>query len=619
MLQSMRDNSQGIIAKILVGLIIVVFALWGVDSLVGLATAEPPPAKVNGTEISKQELYRGVELQRRQILSQMGENADPALLDDNLLRKAVLDSLIDRTLQETAADAQGLFVSEEMLDQLIVTTADFQVEGRFDRNQFEATLRSAGFTPLSYRQLLRKMTLIEQQRRAYTDSAFVTQAELDRMLELNRQARDLRYTLIRTAPESIDISEADIKSAYDARASELMTPEQLIVDYVILERESFARPEAVSAAEINTAYENLKTDFQGREERLARHILLEVNDQQSADQALEKAKRLRQEIIDGADFAEVAKMHSEDVGSASMGGELGYLTPGLFVGAFDDTLFALEQGQVSEPVTSEFGIHLIRVEDIRRTEAPSLAEVESDLRDDIASQNAEREYVATLERLADLAFSSSSLVAINEELGLKIETSEPFASSAGEGIFANARVLRAVNSDTVRKEGLNSDLIELDSGRTLVLHLKEQIPARQRALDEVREELVAELKAQRAAEKAAAEAEELVKSLNSGKSVDVQWTVEQGVVRGGDTEISPAIVNTAFAMPRPTDKAYYRSIRLIDGSVAVVSVDSVGLADEVLAAEQRQQVARMLAGLKGEKAFNAYFDQLKQRAEIEIN
>lgn len=619
MLQSMRDNSQGIIAKILVGLIIVVFALWGVDSLVGLATAKPAPAMVNGAEITEQELFRGVELQRRQILNQMGADADPTLLDDNLLRKSVLDSLVDRALQETTADDRGLFVSEEMLDQLIVNTPDFQVEGRFDRNQFEATLRNAGFTPLSYRDLLRTMTLVDQQRRAYAESAFVTPAELDRMLQLNRQTRDLRYAIIAPDEVSIEISDAELQAAYEERSALMQTPEQLVMDYVLLERDQFAFPDQVGEAELNTAYENLKADFQGQEERFARHILLEVNDAQTADQAVAKAQALREQLQSGADFADLAKTESQDIGSASMGGELGYMTKGFFAGAFDDALFALNEGEVSEPVTTEFGVHLIKLESIRQTEAPSFAEAEYDLREQIAQQEAEAAYVVALERLADLAFSSGDLVAASEELGLKIETSEPFAKSGGEGIFANQRVIRAVNSDTVLKEQLNSDLVELDSGRTLVLHLNEEIPARQLSLDDVREDLLAQLKQEKAAKAAEEQAEALAKRLNAGESADVEFSTAEAVMRGADAGLPPQLVAKAFAMAKPQGKPSFTSLRLIDGSAAVVSVESVGVADEQLEVERRQQIGRMLANLQGEKAFNAYFEELKSKAEIEIN
>ncbi len=619
MLQSMRDNSQGIVAKILVGLIIVVFALWGVDSLVGLATAKPAPAIVNGAEITEQEVFRGVELQRRQILNQMGADADPAMLDDNLLRKSVLDSLVDRTLQETNADDRGLFVSEEMLDQLIVNTPDFQVEGRFDRNQFEAALRSAGFTPLSYRELLRTMTLVDQQRRAYADSAFVTPAELDRMLELNRQTRDIRYALIAPDESSVEISDAELQAAYDERSALMQTPEQLVMDYVLLELEQFSFPEQVSEAELNTAYENLKAEFQGQEERFARHILLEVNDSQSAEQAVAKAAELRQQIEAGTDFAELAKAESEDIGSAPMGGELGYMTKGFFAGAFDDALFTLNEGEVSEPITTEFGVHLIKLDSIRQTEAPSFAEAEYDLREQIAQQEAEAAYVVALERLADLAFSSGDLVAASEELELKIQTSEPFAKSGGEGLFANQRVIRAANSDSVLKEQLNSDLVELDFGRTMVLHLNEEIPARQLTLDDVREDLMAQLKQEKAAKMAAENAEEFVKQLNAGETPELVFETAEAVMRGADSGLPPQLVSRAFAQAKPGSTSVFTSTRLIDGSAAVFTVEAVGVADEQLEAEQRQQIGRMLANLQGEKAFNAYFEQLKAAAEVEIN
>jgi len=619
MLQSMRDNSQGIIAKILVGLIIVVFALWGVDSLVGLATAKPAPAKVNGAEITEQDLFRGIELQRRQILNQMGADADPAMLDDNLLRKAVLDSLIDRTLQETTADDRGLFVSEEMLDQLIVNTPDFQVDGRFDRNQFEATLRSAGFTPLAYRNLLRTMTLVDQQRRAYADSAFVTSAELDRMLNLNRQTRDIRYSLVSVDEASVEISDDELEQAYEERSALMQTPEQLVVDYVVLDRDQFFDPEAVSEAELNSAYETLKADFQGQEERFARHILLEVNDSQTADQAVERAQQLLEQLTAGADFAELAKSESQDIGSASSGGELGYMTRGFFAGAFDDALFALNEGEVSQPVVTEFGVHLIKLDSIRQTEVPSFTEAEYELRDQLAQREAEAAYVVALERLADLAFSSGDLVAASEELSLKIETSEPFAKSGGEGIFANPRVVRAVNSDTVLQEGLNSDLIEIDSGRTLVLHLNQQIPARQLTLDDVRDDLLAQLKQEKAAVAAADQAKAMADRLNAGESADVEFIEAKGVTRGADSGLPAQLVARAFAMPKPDSKSGYASLRLIDGSAAVVTVDAVSVAEESLAADERQQIARMLAELQGEKAFNAYFEALKSKAEIEIN
>ncbi len=617
MLQSMRDNSQGIIAKILVGLIIVVFALWGVDSLVGLATAEPPPAEVNGKAVEKGELFRAVELQRRQVLSQMGDKADPALLDDVLLRKVVLDNLIDRTLQVADAEEKGLFVSDQLLDQIIVTTKDFQRDGRFDRDEFELALRSAGFTPLSYRELLRSETMVNQVRGAYSESSFMTDAELNRLLALNTQTRDLRLITL-AADQKVDIADSDVQALYESRKCSLATDEQVIVQYVALTRDQFVDTASVTDAEINSAYSQFTATFDAKEERLASHILFEVNDQQDAATAKAKAEELLAKINAGADFAEMAKANSQDMLSASSGGELGYLSKGLFEGPFDDALFALQVGQVSAPVETEFGIHLIKLNDLRKAEVPSKAEMLEELRQQVAEQNAEQLYVTSMERLADLAFSSGDLFALADELGLKIETSAPFSRAGGEGDFAEQKVIRAAFADVVLKEKLNSDPIEVNSGRTLVMHLKELIPARTLALDEVKENLVAELKQQRAAEQAMTLAQQTVEKAKAGEKLN--WTTYSAVVRGAQNGLEPAVIDAAFALARPEgDSRFYATVATADGGAVVVTVDAVGQSADAIQPELRSQIARMLATAEGSAAFQARFNQLKSKAEIKIN
>lgn len=618
MLQSMRDNSQGIIAKVLVGFIIVLFALWGVDSLVGLATAEPPPAEVNGVEVSKQDLFRGIELQRRQILNQMGADADPTQLDDNLLRQSVLNSLIDRAVLLDSAEDAGLFVSEQMLDQMIVATPEFQLNGKFDSNQFEATLRSAGYTPLSYRDLLRKETLIDQQRRAIAASAFVTEAQLNRLLDLSRQTRDLRYIAFQPDPSLVSVTDAELQAEYQSRQDALRAPEQLVLEYLILERAQFADPEAVSDAEINSAYQQLLADFKGEEERLARHILIEFGEDASAAEA--QAAEIRDQLLQGADFAQLAAEYSQDIGSASQGGDLGYLTRGMFEGAFEDALFALQSGEISSPVETEFGYHLIQLLEVRQTQAPELVDVEADLRERVAMDKSEADYVAALERLADLSFSSADLSAPADELGLQIRTAAPLSARGGEGDFANPKVVRAAFSDTVVKEQLNSDPIELDAGRAMVVHLKEQIPARALSLDEVREQLQSELATQKAQQVAQAQAAELLAKAQAGETLDLQWSLEPAVIRGPSATLDPAIVNAAFALAKPVgDQKFYTQVDLLNGGSAVVSVDAVATAADDLTAEQRSQIAAMLAGRSGQLAYENYFTDLKANADIKIN
>ena len=618
MLQSMRDNSQGIVAKILVGLIIVVFALWGVDSLVGLATAKPAPAEVNGQEISETELFRGIDLQRRQVLTQMGDNADPALLDDVVLRQVVLNNLIDRTVQLSHAETSGLFVSDQQLDQMIVTTSEFQVDGRFDRGQFEAALRGAGFTPLSYRELLRKETLLNQLRTSFDSSAFMTGSEVEELLRLNTQTRDIRVARFAADQTSVEVSDADVQASYEALGDQLLTEEQAIVDFVVLDQAKFLNTDSVTDDDISDAYLQLVASFDGKEERKARHILLEINEGQGLESALSLASDIRQKLSEGESFSDLAAQYSQDIGSADSGGDLGYLTPGLFAGPFDDALFSLNTGEVSQPVETEFGIHLIKVDDIRGQTAPEISEVREDLRSDVAEANAEKEYVAALERLTDLAFSSGDLVPIAEELGLEIQTSDAFSRSGGSSEFADQKLVRAAFSDVVIKEGLNSDPVELNRGRTFVLNLNELQPARRLSLDEVRDDITERLKREVASSAALESARSAL--ANGASNVNLEWALISDLSRGQIGDLEPEVVDTAFAMPKPQgDLRSYEVVQLNDGSAAIVSVDAIGQSQDVIGDEIRTQVSRMLSRSEGSEAFRAYFEHLKSSAEIAIN
>lgn len=625
MLQTIRENSQGIIAKVIVGLIALTFALWGVESLVSLTNREPAPAEVNGEEITQQQLFQGMELQRRQLLAQMGENADPSAIDDKLLRQMVLENLIQRTALLQSADEMGFHLSEQMVDQIIVSTPQFQVDGRFDRNQFEAVLRSAGFTPLMYRDLIRKETLLEQAQAGYVLSEFATDDELARLVALDRQTRDLAYVTLEANPEAIEISDAELQAAYEARQNEFMTQEEVAVEYLLLDKRSLADPQAVSEADIQAAYDRMVAGFEAQEERSARHILVDITAERDADAALARANELRDEILAGADFAEVAKRESADLGSAEEGGQLGFNPRGVFVEPFEDALFALAPGEVSEPVRTEFGYHLIQLDDVRETEVPALAEVENELREQVADEQAELDYVAALERLADLTFSSSDLQAASEELDLPIRSTGFFSRQGGsDRISASPRVVEAAFGDTVLQEQLNSDPIELDSGRTVVIHLKEHREPRQLALDEVRDQLLRELRSERAAEQVAAQAQQWVEQLRGGESLDaiaegLEWVEAQGVDRGSEA-VPATVLREVFAMPAPEqDGTTYASAALAGGDQVIIALRGVTEGDSELSDEERSALANMIANQRGQQVYQAHTEALLEAAEIERN
>lgn len=626
MLQSIRNNSQGIIAKVIVGLIAVTFALFGVESLVSLTSGSNAPATVNGEEVSERQLLQGVELQRRQLLNQMGENADPTLLDDNVISKMVLDGLIEQAVLTQAAGAQDMVFSDRMIDQMLVSTPSFQVDGKFDRVQFESVLRNAGLSPLMYRDLVRKEKVVEQLRTGYLLSSFSLESDLTRVIELDQQTRDLSYFELDAdkVQAGIQIDEQDAKQYFDDNRASYKTEEQVVVEYLLLDKVKMLDEVKVDDDEIQQKYQALVDNFEGQEERQASHILIEISDSRDAGDAETKAQDIAQRIAAGEDFAELAKAESDDPGSAENGGDLGFNGKGLFVPEFDEALFALEKGQVSEPVLTDFGYHIIKLIDVKATEAPSFEQAQNDIKFDLMREKVEAIYVDRMERLADLSFSSGDLVEPAEALELEIVTSEPFTRLGGEDdITSNNRVVAAVFGDELLKEGVNSTPLELDSSRAVVVRVKEHLKPREQAYDEVSEQVNAELLKARVSDALDAKVADILVALNGGQTLASQADDSEvkslpGVNRA-QRDLPAEVLQEAFKVPHPAEGgASYASVALGDGGRAVLAVTGVqqGAAGE-MGEEERTTMRAVLGSRNGQYDYQDLLTELNAKAEVE--
>ena len=627
MLQSIRDNSQSIVAKIIVGLIIVTFALFGVESLVSLTAGSNAPASVNGEEISERDLLQGVELQRRQLLAQMGENADPTLLQDDLIGEAVLERLIEEAVLVQSAQNQNMRISDQLIDQLIVSTSEFQLDGRFDRSQFEATLRNAGLSPLMYRDILRKEKLMEQERFGYLLSSFILPSEVEKVIELDRQVRDVSYFTLPIEPfkAQVSITDDQLKAAYEEQKASLMTDEQVVVDYLLLDREALVGEVVVSDDDLQSQYQALLANFEAQEARGVSHILLEITDEQDDAAAKAKADALYQRLQSGEDFASLAKEASDDIGSSETGGDLGVNTKGAFDEAFEDALFALaEVGDFSEPVRTDFGYHLIKLTAKQKQEAPQFADVEAELRQELSDAKADELYVAQLKELEDISFSAGDLVEPAEVMGLKIQTSKPFSrvgSADGGLIGSNPRVVKAAFGDEVLKEQLNSSVIELDRGRAVVVHLNEHLQPRAKDFDEVATSLREQLAEKAASEQLKAKVDAALAELAAGKDIiSVSGTAQLAQLSGvdrGNVELPMEVRAELFRMAHPTDKPTYKAVELFDGSYAIVALEKVSAGEQALADRERTAMQRILSSRNGQNDFGAVVEYKKSQAEIE--
>ena len=619
MLQNIRDNSQGWIAKTIIGLIVALLALTGVDAIFTSTSNSQNAAQVNGEEITSAELGQAVEMQRRQLLQQLGRDFDASLLDEKLLRDSALNGLIERTLLLQGAEKADFAFSKQALDQLVLQTPEFLVDGKFDADRFDQVIRQLGYSRLQFRRMLEEEMLVGQLRAGLAGSGFVTDEEIAAFARLEKQTRDFATLTLAADSAAVQLSDDDIKAYYESQASEFMSPEQVVLEYVELNKDDFFDEVEVSDEALQNAYRDEIANL--AEQRQAAHILIEPSDSLSDEQAKAKIQEIEKRLQQGEDFAALAKEFSNDPGSAGSGGDLGYAGPGVYDPAFEEALYALEKGQVSAPVRSEFGWHLIKLLGVQAPEVPTLDSLKDKLLRDLKARQVEQRFVEVSKQLEDSAFEASDLAQPAQELGLEVKTTEAFGREGGEGIAANRQVIQAAFSAEVLEDGSNSSVIELDPNTAVVVRVKEHKKPQRLALEQVAERILDQMTKVRASEAAKASGEELLNALRSGKTPDDQastWKVTEAATRNQEG-VEPAVLQELFRMPKPSDagKPTFAGVSLQNGDYVIVRLDGVSEPEKALSVEEKTMYSRFLASRSGKQDFSAFLKQLEAEADIE--
>ncbi|WP_312244192.1 SurA N-terminal domain-containing protein [Stutzerimonas nitrititolerans] len=613
MLQNIRDNSQGWIAKTIIGIIVVLLALTGFEAIFNSSGNARNAAEVNGEEISLDELNQAVNMQRRQLMQQLGSDFDASLFDDRLMRDSALGALIDRTLLlQGARDADFAF-SQAALDQLILQTPEFAVDGVFNAARFDQVIQQMGYTRMQFRQLLEQEMLIGQLRAGISGSGFVTDQQIERFAQLERQTRDFASITVAADSSAVQVSDEEARQYYEANTERFRSPEQVVLEYVELNKEAYFDEVDASEEELQALYRQQIGNL--AEQRRAAHILIEVDGTSDAE-AKAQLEEIAAQLAAGGDFATLAKEHSDDPGSANEGGDLGYAGPGVYDPAFEDALYALKEGQVSAPVRSEFGWHLIKLLGVQSPEVPSFESMKPELERELKTQQVEQRFVEVTKQLEDLAFESSDLGQPAQELGLTVKTTELFGREGGEGIAANRQVIQAAFSDEVLMDRANSSVIELDPDTVVAVRIKQHLEPEVQAFETVRDGIFEQLQHSKAAEQARSEGEKLLATLREGGEVEGQWQSVEAATRGQDG-VAPAVLQTVFRMPKPEgESSTFSGVTLASGDYVVIRLNGVSEPDGELSAEEKQNYRRFLASRSGQQDFAAYRE--KQHAEAKI-
>jgi peptidyl-prolyl cis-trans isomerase D len=622
-IQTMRDNSDGVVAKVIVGLIIIVFALFGMGSITTFLAPVAKVATVNGADITQQEMEIQVERSRRVLLSQ---NPDPSAINEDQLRTDVLNNLIDRKLLTVAAEDLGLAYGNEKLDAEIVATDVFQIDGVYNPDQFQLVLNSAGFTPTGYRNEMRKDKLLGQLGTALQSTAFMTRTEAKRATSLSQQTRDVAYLRVAVEDllEQVVVDDGEVEAFYQNNPGSFMTEETVDIGYIEIKRDDLLDDVEVTEDALREFFADTSAVYAEPERRRLAHILIEVSDEKPEEAAQVEIDGIYQQIVEGADFAELAKEYSDDPGSAELGGDLGFTDPGTFVEEFEDVGYALTLNQMSQPVKTEFGFHIIKLMDLEAAKEPVFEEVRAEVEEAFREVGAEQMFVDLSSKLSEISFEASDLEEPAQELDLELKSTGTVTRDATEGVAANGVVINAVFSPDVLFDGNNSNLIEITPNHHIVVHANEYLPSTLKPLDTVREQVAATLRREKAEALALEQAKSMLAMLEDGSitryvadQFGLEWTVVAEASRS-DREVDAEINRKAFSLARPAEgnKSVGFTV-LSNGDTAVVSVTNVqNKPIEDVDIANLDSLARVLASREGSTDYLEYRDNLKANGKI---
>ncbi|MEO1575742.1 MAG: SurA N-terminal domain-containing protein, partial [Pseudomonadota bacterium] len=583
MLQTIRDNSKGVLALGLMFLLFLSFAIWGIDFQFGRPAA---PVTVDGEPVALNKINNAYQ---RQLTSyqQIYPNGIPSLqleeLKQNVLRASAQEEVLYRH-----AEKLGFRVSDQALFNWISQQPGFQLGGAFSFDQFALQARQQGMAPDQFEEFIRRALIPEQLRKALVDTSFVTEREKSQRGALEQEARTVSYFTIPASRylDEIEVSESEIAAEYEANLGNYKTVEAVRLEYIELNPEEIAADMPVDEDELRATYDQgVQAGSYIREEtRKSRHILVAADTSEGDDaDALAKAEGLLARVNDGEDFAALATEFSDDPGSKVNGGELDWSPRAAFVGPFSDALFALEVGEVSDIVKTNFGYHIIRLDDVRRDEVRSYDDVRSELAQDARMAQAIDRVDELSSQLDELSYEyDDTLEPASEETGLPLGETQWITRASGGGIGSDPTVREVAFSDRVLTNRRTSEAVRYRDG-FLYLRIAEYRPARQQTLDEVRDTIESSLRRQAAATRAAEAGEDARDRLGgSGTTMaDIAAEFEAEVLesvaltrRGGGTT-PPEVVQAAYSAPAPSENVATLGGTAVGDNYAVFAVESV--------------------------------------------
>ncbi|MGH8687849.1 MAG: SurA N-terminal domain-containing protein [Burkholderiales bacterium] len=607
-------HKQKRIAQIVLALLTIPFAFFGMQFYTRSMGTKDDVAKVNGSTITERQFADALRQQQDRLRAAFGPGVDTDILDTPESRRALLDSLVSQRLISQAAQRGHLTVSDDDLRETIASIPAFQGDKGFSKEAYEAVLRSQNMSPPIFEAQMRHDLAVSQLAGAIAGTAIEPHAVADRNAALLEERREVQEALVPAKPllGEVKLDGAQLKAYYEANAAEFRVPERVRVQYLVLSAEALGASEAIPESALKAAYEARASQYRVPEQRRASHILVKTQ---------AEAEKLAAEARKSPDtFAELARKYSQDPGSAAKGGDLGFFARGQMVGPFEDAAFALKPGQISDPVKSDFGWHVIRVTDVRPAQARPFAEVRAELAADLARQQGARRFAESAEAFSNMVYEQSdSLKPAAERFKLPLQTSAWLTRTPGPeaGVLANAKLLAALFSPDALQAHRNTDAVEVSPNVLVSARVLEHQAAVQKKFEEVRAEIEQRLRAQAAAGLARKAADAKRAELEKGGDAGLAWGAAKSVSRRSPQGIPAGAMRTIMSAD-PTHMPAYAGAERGDEGYMLYRVVRVLPAEPRPEAQRNAERARA-AQQAGSRQFEAYIESLRAQADIDVH
>lgn len=636
MLGTIREKIQGIFAVFVVGMLIIPFALWGISSYF-TREKNPPVATVNGNDIEKD----AFEAAYRQQVNRFRGRIDPKVLSSGFLRSQVLSAMVDKMVFTQYARDAGYTISNTQLNHLIQNQSEFKNVGKFDKQRFDAVLRANGMDEGTYKQEIRYAKIQDQMISGYKLSAIVPQRDVDELAALQQQQRKISSLVLQPASlrKQVKVSQQEIESYYEANKLRFQTEDLVRIEYAVLSLNDLIARQKVTDKDLRDEYERDLAQYTTPAERRVSHILIELDSDASEKEekaARDKVSEIQKALKGGMSFADAARKYSQDPLTGKKGGDLGIVKPGTLPSRdLDIALSGMKAGQISAPVRSKFGFHLLKLTSMKPAKVKPFASVKKELEKTLKVRRAEAAYDDLHERFESLVYEHpESLKPAADDIGVKIQTSEWLTRAGGSGLLANQDIIRAAFSQPVRQLKQNSDLIEAQRNELVALRIKNDRPAKPRPLSQVSDNIKAILLQQKMQKKASELGEQLLAKAKAGQSLaglakhqagarleKAVWVKRADLDDAKNLKIDKRVAEAAFAAARPKDnKPVFGGLELNGKGYVIYQLDAVkaGAAAQV-DAKQKADALALLTERWGNGFYHDQLSNMRKQADVQLH